>query len=561
MKLYILVLTLLFSQSALAVVNTRNGAYTETWVDYIDPRPGMEFKIERYYSSRSLFDGLFGFGWCSNFETKLRITTDGIVNLVECGGGLEVTYYPKVFDLKNPDHTIESIVKDYRKQKRLSSNDVKNLRTQLRSNIKMRFDYANKLGLVDIKKIKTKKNTYFAKSKGFEKISFDGQFYTRRKHNGATERFDRTGRLVQISNSGGYWIKLNYKGRKISYLVDKAGRRLTFLYDRNKNLRRIHNGSNLGATYKFAQGNLVEVTNMWSKTYIFDYDKQHNLTRVAFPDKTAIVMKYDVNRDWITEYRNRIGCIEKFNFTVDKDQPKNVYWADFSRQCNKDPKTAGRHKFWYQNYSFSADKYLHRVKETYPSSFKDAFFHPFLGRPTQITEDTTYFGFAYFLNGLINKRETKQYTESREVLAWDKVSFKYKLPEMRVTSTSKSILNKLGKTTKTIQTSYNYDSRGRLKKAYNRGGEFVAISYDQNGKIKTLKNHHKKHIVLGYRSGISKPSSIEQKGIGSIKISYDDNKTVSSVEPSSQRVVASSIVENFLNMVDFLGPLGETLKL
>lgn len=563
LKKLLLLLILFCSLPSFATVNLRNGSYTESFIDFIDPdKKGIELKIERHYSSRSVYTGVFGFGWCTFLETRLTITSDGIINLTECGGGLELTYYPKDFDLKSPKDTIKRIVEDYKKKNKMSINDIENLKTQLKNNTKMRFTYANELGLINIQKIKTKNNTFYAKAKGKENITFNGQYYERRRLDGRIERFDTKGKLVQTFNKAGQWIKINYKGQKIAYLVDKLGRRINFSYNKAGKLSKLYNGRGLEVIYTFQGENLKTVRNMWSKDYTFYYDANHNLLQVDFPDKTAIKMSYNVQKDWIKTYTNRINCVQTFDFALSQDDPQNHYWGIHTAECPGDKKYEGKHEFWYKNYSFSKDKYLNRVKEEYRDQFKDAYFHPYLGRPISVRENLVYKGYAYFIDGYLNKREYKLYAKNREILQWNKMTFAYDFDKKRIKSTLKTNLNKMGQVTSTEKMKYSYNRQGLLEKAYTpASGKFISINYDQNGKIKFLKNERKVELKIAYKPGKPKPSEIEQIGLGKIEISYDTQGEVKDVNFSGKRNVSSSVIENFLQMIDFLGPLGEDLKI
>ena len=565
-KLISVFLILIFYSPSWASVNMRNGSYSETWVDYIDPGKGIEMKIERFYSSRSVYSGLFGFGWCSFLETHLTITSDGIINLTECGGGLEITYYPKDFDLKSPEDTIKQIINDYKTKNKMSATDIANLRTQLRSNTKMRFEYANELGLINIKKIKTKNQVFYSKNKGRESINFNGDYYERRRFDGRVEKFDQKGKLVQYSNQAGQTIRIEYSGKKIRYLVDKSnGRRLNFKYNipGNGKLKKIYNGQGLEVTYKFNGENLVAVNNMWSKDYSFVYDTNHNLIQVDFPDKTSIQMTYNIQKDWIKTYTNRIQCVETFNFLLSKDDPQNHYWSVHTNACPGDPVGEGRHEFWYKNYSFSKDKYLNRVKENYLENFKDAYFHPYLGQVITKRENYLYQGFAYYLNGLMNKREYKLYGKNRDIVTWNKMTFAYDKNKDLPKESKKSNLDNKGKVTSKEVMKYKYNRKGFLEKATNNNGDSLTIKYDSNGRIASMQDHTQAQLKLNYKVGIKKPVEIEQVGVGKIAISYDPQGAIKNVEFSGNRNVSTStsVVQKFLEMIDFLGPLGESLKI
>ena len=68
MKHWLLILGIASASPAFALVDMKNANYTNTWTDMEIPGSGYDFKIIRTYNSRSLFNGIFGFGWCSDFR-------------------------------------------------------------------------------------------------------------------------------------------------------------------------------------------------------------------------------------------------------------------------------------------------------------------------------------------------------------------------------------------------------------------------------------------------------------------------------------------------------------
>ena len=116
MKKLFVAIALTLSTSAYALVDMQNANFTETWVDLEIPDTGYNLKIERAYNSRTLHNGLFGFGWCSNFETSLEILADGRVKRVECGAGQETTYAPKSFDKEDVKSGIQKIIAAIKKE-------------------------------------------------------------------------------------------------------------------------------------------------------------------------------------------------------------------------------------------------------------------------------------------------------------------------------------------------------------------------------------------------------------------------------------------------------------
>lgn len=71
---------------ALAIVDMANGNYSETWEDI----ELGSISLARTYNSRSAYNGLFGYGWCTDFETSLAVQLPGQITVTECGAGMEI---------------------------------------------------------------------------------------------------------------------------------------------------------------------------------------------------------------------------------------------------------------------------------------------------------------------------------------------------------------------------------------------------------------------------------------------------------------------------------------
>src|SRR5947209_3378651 len=111
MKLLFLMSVLFFyGVHSHALVDLKNANFADAWVDLAIQGPGYDLKVQRGYNSRTLFNGMFGFGWCSDFETSLDITAEGNLKLVECGAGAEVTYTSQNFSEKEVDKTVKQII-------------------------------------------------------------------------------------------------------------------------------------------------------------------------------------------------------------------------------------------------------------------------------------------------------------------------------------------------------------------------------------------------------------------------------------------------------------------
>ena len=103
-------LSALLSSLSYAVVDMKNANFSQTWVDAEVPGVGYDLRVQRTYNSRSLFNGIFGFGWCSDFETRMNITAEGNLKITECGAGQEMFFSPREISRKDIDITIQKII-------------------------------------------------------------------------------------------------------------------------------------------------------------------------------------------------------------------------------------------------------------------------------------------------------------------------------------------------------------------------------------------------------------------------------------------------------------------
>ncbi|MCB0377149.1 MAG: hypothetical protein KDD33_01525 [Bdellovibrionales bacterium] len=555
-RLITFLIIIILGSTASAAVNMKNGSYTDRWIDLIAPGSGYDFRIERHYSSRSLFIGLFGFGWCSQLETKLEVQSDGSLILSECGGGIEVSYYPTQFDKKSVNQTIDQIIQYLKKgNKDLSKSYLRKLRTQLVSDHRQRFLLATQFHLVDFKKAKANNSEYVSRALGVEKIRLSNKTFTRQRNDGVVETFDLDGQLTKVTDRMGQWIKLQYKGSLLSIIVDNKGRKLNFLYSKQGKLSQITDGKGLSVTYQFTGENLTSVTNAWKNTYIYKYDKNHNLEMVTFPDKSFMKMSYDVQRDWIKSYTDRTNCTERYDFILSRDDPKNHYWSTLDKSCKEVQTVKAKFEFWYKAFSHAREKYLNRLLEVVDTHFKDIYFHPYLGKQVSVREDNVYQGFAYLTNGLINETEVKKYSGKNELTDWKKIEYKYKLPNTAIVESVANVLNpKTNKVLLTTKTKFTYNNRNLLSRATQANGVFVDVKYNSKGQISVLSDHKNIKISLGYDNVNSMPTIISQPGLGEAKIVYNDRGEVIDIRSNKGRNIASSVVQTFLSFVDIIGP-------
>lgn len=73
------------------MIDMKNANYSQSFVDVDLKGNSFDLRIVRTYNSRSLHEGYFGFGWCSNIETRLKISGKTLL-VQECGAGQQTEY-------------------------------------------------------------------------------------------------------------------------------------------------------------------------------------------------------------------------------------------------------------------------------------------------------------------------------------------------------------------------------------------------------------------------------------------------------------------------------------
>lgn len=503
MRPLLLIFTLLYGLSSLAVVDMKNANFADTWEDLVAPGTGFDLKVRRTYNSRSLFNGMFGFGWCSDFETNLTFSDKGVIKLTECGGGLEVLFTTKAGQ----------------------QSEARN---------------------VALMKPGT---TFYAFGSGLENIEFKGEYYQRNLVDGSSHRYDKEGRLIQMADKNGNYLKLIQSPRGPTEIVDNNGRKLSFIYNENKKIKKISGPDGIQAEYKFSGDDLVEIKNAWTNTYTYKYDDLHNLVQINFPDKTSKKITYNTDKDWVTSFVNRKGCLEKYDYKLFGEK-KDHYKSDVVKTCGKEVTNKSSYEFWYKTRG-DGSKYLSRVSTDNNGDKTDMEYHEIFGRPTVVAKNGERVLYEYYPNGQVQQQVTPNKV----------VKFVYDKDNNLLNEVTTSMFSADKKKKRTFKTSFKYDPKGNLSEANDTLGRAVRLSYDGKGRIAKIEDQAKKVIKISYEERFGKPSTVESRGVGSINVSYKANGEIEKVNSKEGPVVAVQVAATFNNLLEIIAPANTQLKL
>jgi YD repeat-containing protein len=541
MKRLLLLSTLIFSTSAFAVVDMKNANFANSWVDLEVPGSGYDLKVNRTYNSKSIFDGIFGFGWCSDFETTLNVTAEGNLKLTECGAGQEIYFTPREFGKKEIDRTVAQIMVKVRAAKKGDEKALKRLEEDLviDNDLRAKFALSYKVALP------VKEGTkFYANGREVESITLSKNVYTRNMPDGSYMRFDNVGKLTHMYDKNGNFLKMEYDGSLMKEIVDNNGRRLSFKYFTNKKVKSITGPNNLNVDYKFSNlDDLSYVKNAWKNIYTYEYDDVHNLKKATYPDKTFIALTYDKKNDWVMSFTDREKCQESYKYDFDSKEPKMHYWSSVKKVCGKEVVNESKHEFWYAVRK-DGQNYLARVASTVNGNVTDISYHEVFGKPISIRRNNTRFTYEYYSNGQVKTKNSE----------FAKMSFEYDSKAGKISKVVSIALNDKGKTDSTRKTDFKYDSKGNLIYAQNSDGQKINMTYDNRGRIATITDQAKKLVKIDYEERFGKPSTVTRPGLGTIKVSYKASGEIEKVVSAEGPSVALQVASTFNNLLDVISP-------
>ncbi len=530
---------LMLSQNLLALVDLKNANYSDAWIDLNLPGTGFDIKVERGYNSRTLFNGMFGFGWCSEFETSLEVTPEGNLNFTECGAGLEILYQAKNFSEKDIDKTVKAILDKVRPENTTAPPAYfADLEKRLKLEAALRGEYASKYGIIRPVADKTR---FYANGRETDYIEKNGNNYVRLAPDGSTQKFKLNGRLEKIYDRNGNFLTFNFDGKHLRDITDNAGRKISFSYYENGKVKMITGPGAYRAEYRFKNLNdLVWVKSNTGRIYQYEYDDLHNLVKIIYPDKTTKEMTFNKNKDWITSYKDQEGCVESYDYKQSDDNPTDHYWATVQKKCKDKIVLRSKYEFWYLVKSDKTGKYLQKSRTQENDQTTDVVYNE-LGHPLSVTQNSKVARFEYYDNGLLKRKTTADGTVT--VLHYDN-------PFKKVSKVERN-----GKASE-----FSYDTKGNLVRASNSDGQKITLAYDGKGRISIIEDQAKRKVKIQYEERFGKPSVIEREGVGTISVIYTQKGEIAKVSSASGSSVALQVASTFNNLLDLIQPAGVNLN-
>ncbi|MEZ4751222.1 MAG: DUF6531 domain-containing protein [Bdellovibrionota bacterium] len=562
-------------------VNRINGGGSIVYVDFNVPGDVVPLDLVRTYNSvtavneASGWNGAFGWGWTSDFESVLTVTPDRSVVLRDGQSGNTVIFQAVKDDPKAKEAFFAQIKKAYLQRKlgkEPSDAELKKFSlpsefmTKLKSDSQFRIQMAV---AYDIPGEIPKGELLVSTQYGYQTIQFQNNQWIRRR-DGSTHVFDQKGRLIRQEDRNGYYLEYKYdpgklKLKEISARNQTASLKFTW---QNNRVSTITDSQGRMARYDYdTRGNLVRVDDSNGQTYEYVYKNErfpHLLTRINYPSESKgsepvyRELRYD-SQGLVASHRDKDGSITEFTYGKKPNDPANNFWTKTvfkNKQALKDPDE--RYEEFFLKARPDGSRYLYkqvsrssrRVGNKRETSSETILFTECCGKPSQIVRGGQTTKFKYYPNGLLKEKVGPR----------ESVAMEYEPKFMKVSKVVKNGVTSV----------FQYDARGNLVKAV-EGKKFVGLKYDKQGRIQEMSDTNGGQIKFQYGNQ-GKPVLIEQKGVGTIQISYNPAGGIARTEtllngkntrkPSameSKRIVRQ-VMGSFQTLLDIIRPAAQVNK-
>ncbi|MBC7715269.1 MAG: RHS repeat protein [Rhizobacter sp.] len=541
LKKSLMTLTLLLPMVAFGGVNLKNGNFYITYTDIIVPGGDHDLEVTRTYNSKSTDNGWFGFGWGSLYETKLMVSADGSVVVMENGSGAQTRFIPK--ESINVESASKKIVEAMKKKEPMSDVAVQSLLKRLNNDAELRQFYSKKYNV----ETKLADGTIlYSNDRGIQTISKEKTGYKRTNSDGKTDYFDNDGKLSKISDKNGYSILFEYKGEVLTSIKDTQAKQILLDWYPDGKIKGASYSGEKKTSYAYdTKGNLTTSTDVLGNVYKYDYDANHNLTQINYADASKMQVKYDKN-SFATEVVERNGESTKYKYENNPKNPDFHYWTTVTKKTLDAPETNSRYEYEIKTKP-DGQQYTYRIATEVDGIKTETIYSECCSLPLKITRGKDVTTFEYNAKGLLTKKTSTrgEYVE----LAYD---------------------DKINKITKVVNndgwTTFQYDKIGNLAKAINSSGKSVLLIYDRLGKITKMidqeKDDAKSRRTLSFKyNSLGKPVEIEMENVGIINVAYDNYGEIKKVESKAGAKMALQVTQAFQSLLSIVKPAGVNLNM
>jgi YD repeat-containing protein len=555
--IFFVVFSILFSQGSFADVSLKNGNFFVgfTHIQY----PGdLEPKVLSTYNSKlDYVSPMFGYGWGSEYETRLMVDPDGSVLIVEHGGGAENRFVPKSYSAALANKKMNEMVSlAVSKGLAPSGRALDDFKSRVQSDPKYRSNLWSTLVRRGFAKAVVLKNgtqlvsslyrhQYVTKVKGgFVRVNEYGEVY----------RFDAKGRLTQLQNRSGHFIRFSYgKNGKIAGLIDNQKRRMKFVYKTfgavGDRLVQVLGISGLKASFNYdPSGMLIFSRDMKGIENTFKYGPApyFNLVEIGFPaTKQSLKVEYYGADKFLNVKSVRNPDGSQYDYSYGKSSDPMRYSVSIAKK-DSSKRVVSRSKYEYKNKRrASGEPFTIQLKSNINGSVTVTDYDEKTGLPKKVDEGGSATEYQYDSRGRTILKKT-----SDEIVA-----MKYDPKSGKLSRVEKTELPEKKKS----WSAFTWDPKAHVVlSAKNSAGQWVKLVWDR--KSRPLKISNEKGMVLTLRYNENdRPSLISSRGKGKLMFTYKASGEVDQMTSDGGDAVTDEIIGVIQTVYDLVRPSGANL--
>ncbi len=529
---------MLMAFPALAGVNLKNGNFYISYTDIVVPGGGKKLEITRTYNSKSTEVGWFGFGWGSEFETRLELSADGSIVVHEHGSGAKTRFTPKT--AVDAVTASTKIVNEMKKKTALSEKAAEDLIKKLANNADLRHTYALNFG---VQASVAPGSVLYSNDRGPQELRVTKEGFARVHSDGKQDLFNKDGQLTKITDKSGYFIGFTYKDGRLASIKDAQAKQIYFSWYPDGLVKEVWSAGDKKTLYKYQDNDLVSSKDVGDNVYEYSYDKSHNLTSISYADKTKLKVSYDPKTFFVTSVLDRNGEKTAYQYGSNPKNPDDHYWTIVTKPGFDGKPVANRYEYEIKS-TDDGSRYTYRIVTEINGIKTDTIFGAH-SLPMKIARGNHVTNFEYNSDGLLTKKSSTK---------GDFVNIEYDDKIKKI----KKVVNNDG------STSFEYDAKGNLVKAANNKGKTVFLIYDSKGKISKMVDQEsaKSRRILAFKyNALGKPVEIEMEKVGKINVAYDNYGEIKKVESSAGHKMALQVTQAFQNLLTIVKPAGVNLNM
>jgi|GEM_PF-5138396 len=571
-----------------ALVAVGNGNYFTGFTDleHDAPMNTFQLRVQRNYNSRSQFDGIFGFGWGSDFEGFLLPSADGSVVIQEFGGGEKSRFSPKEFSKADLTKVVDRLATAWAEKDKGAGLKISALKEQLLGNANLRDEKSRDLGIFPELAEGTKlystqrgdKQTVSVIKGGFVREFADGK---RELFNVKVDVADqgvdpakrrvlkgvyKLGRVADPIRKAQVFYEYDKKGR-LEVVTDKATQQIRFRYNDFDKVIEVSDKKNNKATYEYcdtggvafnsakkcSRGDLVKSKDTSGSSYSYQYDSLHNLTRIGNPKGGKPDQEFEEISYWpatssegmggVKSVKQVSGVLVEYKYWQDSKDKDSHYKTEVNTTYTSGKKSNTSYEY-FEKKRADGSSYRYKLISLVDDEKTETIYNECCGQPVQITSGSNVTKFEYYPgNGLPKEKDSPT-----ENVQWQyHQKFHGKITKVVVS-------DKQAKTSRSSEFTYE-DKNGQLVKARTSDGKGIALLYDGAGRIASMIDQDKRKITFKYTNN-AKPTEIVQEGVGSIQVTYDKGGSIKDVKSKGGRQIAISVAAAFQNLLEIIKPAG-----